>query len=52
MEKYARASKCQLFHFLNRFFCINPGFQPTKHEPLCLTQSKHNGSVVSCGNLF
>ena len=34
------------------FFSINPGFQPTKHEPLCLTQSKHNGSVVSCGNLF
>ena len=33
-------------------FTINPGFQPTKHEPLCLTQSKHNGSVVSCGNLF
>ena len=44
MEKYARASKAQLFQFLKHCFIINPGIRPTEHELLCHLQSKHNGN--------
>ena len=36
------------FTFFEAFFTINPGFQPTKHEPLCVPQSKHNSFDFFC----
>ena len=45
MEKYARASKCQRFHFLKRFQ-HQSWVSANQNEPLCLSQSKRNGSVV------
>ena len=52
VEQYARASKCQLFHFLKLFLPSILGFSRPNMNRSASPQSKHHGSVVACGNLL
>ena len=46
MEKYARASKCQLFHFLKRFFASILGFSRPNTNPSPSKQTQWKCGVL------